>query len=174
MRKLLSTMFFLVAATLFAQGAGAQEQVQLSPLQSQLKKMQSGENYGMKTVSSTPPTITGPAESRLNDNAKALANRAMTQNTQEPSRLEKIETAYRAAESPKPVPTHEEIKPGAKPAEKAPEKANDDPDRTPVEKAIDKTEKQGEDARKLRDAQMLYEGINSDRPKTPPRLIPVE
>ena len=87
MRILLSMGFILLVVTVFATGAGAQEQAQLSPLQSQLQKMQAGEAYGMKTVSLTPPTNTSAAEPRLNDNAKALANRAMMQSTKEPSRL---------------------------------------------------------------------------------------
>lgn len=162
MRRQLSIGIFLVAVTIFAGAAKAQEAEQkpLSPLQSHLEKMQSGEAYGMKTMA-TPPAETGTAESKLSDDAKALANRAMAQGkTKEKSRLEKMEAAYNDA----PVPAAETA--AADAARKAAEEAQD--------KAIEQAVKDTAEERKLRDARMLYEGINMDQPKTPPRLIPVE
>ncbi|MDB5491889.1 MAG: hypothetical protein JWO78_1738 [Micavibrio sp.] len=131
----------------FSAVVSAAEEKPLSPIQAQLQKMQAGESSGMKTISvpQPAPSKAEPKES-LNDNAKALAEKAEAE-SRAPTRLQLIEEAYKKAAQP----------PRENPAEAKPAEAQTQPKKTdPVS------------------AQVMFENMQNDKPRIPPRLIPVE
>lgn len=158
MRFSVSMVVLMVAVTGFIPGAVAEEaRPPLSPLQAQLQKMQSGESYGMKTVTApqgtaTPATM--PKES-LNANATALAEKAAAKNDKPPTRLELIQEAYKKA-----APPGEEEKTAAA--------------RVPETKDKETKEKDAAKNADPADEEVMFETMHADdTPKKPARLIPV-
>ena len=153
MRFTLSMVVLLMVFTGLAAGALAQEVQEekkaqpLSPLQTQLQKMQSGEQYGMKTIGVAPPAPRDKPKEALNDNAKALAEKAQIENNR-PSRLELIQEAYKKAALPAVT--------------NKPEAAKDQEAKSEAKKEIPD------------DDQVMFRTLQDDTPKVPPRLIPVE
>jgi hypothetical protein len=146
MRFSLSMIVLALTLTGFSASAVAEAEKSLSPLQTQLQKKQSGEQYGMKTVVVEPAQTVAPKEG-LNENAKALAEKAAVE-MNKPTRLELIQEAYKKA-----APPADANKPSAtKDTDAKPETKKDIPD--------------GD--------QVMFKTLQDDRPKIPPRLIPVE
>ena len=147
MRFLFSIVAVIAVLMGFSVNAVAQEAQTLSPLQTQLQKMQSGEQYGMKTIGVAPATSKEKLKEALNDNAKALAEKAQIESSR-PTRLELIQEAYKKA---------------APPAEAdKPQTAKDQDVKTAVKKETPD------------DDQVMFKTLQDDKPKIPPRLIPVE
>lgn len=166
MRFPLSMVIFVVAVTGLGSAARSEEaKAPLSPLQTQLQKMQDGESYGMKSISvpqgsATPgnmPKVT------LSDKAKALADKASeAEKPKPPSRLELMQDAYKKAAPP----TDAEKAAAAKAPEEKEPKDKEAVAKEAAEKAAQQADQQNE--------QVMFETIQGDNtPPKPSRLIPV-